>query len=567
METLDQIKSQLSQTLKNDLDISYPPSPELGDLSLALFSLAKASGKNPTELAQETAEKLNKSPKLKTTVKEARAVGPYVNIFLDYNSFTPAVIKSIKKNQGNYGRNQSGKKAGVMIEYSNGNTHKELHIGHLRNIGLGDTINRLLDISGYRSLPVSYINDFGIHVAKTLWYLKNNRKDYQKLIKSVPKDRGYLLGSAYKEATAALAENDTAKEAVGKIMQEIESRKGENYQLWQKTRDWSIKYFQSVYQDLGVKFKKTFYESEVITSGLKTVKELVDKGVLKKSEGAIIADLEKYNLGVLPIIRSDGTALYPVADLALAVKKFRENKIQESIYVVDVRQSLYFKQLFKILQLMGYEQKMTHLAYDFVTLPSGMMSSRSGNVITYHELIAQAKELALTATKDKHPDWSQKKITQTASELAFSTIKFEMLKVSAQKTITFDIKEALKFDGYTATYLQYTHARLMSIGRKAPRAKGRLDYSQLSEPQEKQLLFRLAQYPEMIRHAKDNYDPSEISKYLFELCQLANDYYHAIPIIKSAPQTRDARLELIAATRQIIKNGLELLGIKAINEI
>ncbi len=567
METLDQIKSQLSQTLKNDLDISYPPSPELGDLSLALFGLAKASGKNPIELAQETAEKLNKSPKLKTAIKEVRAVGPYVNIFLDYNSFTPAVIKSIKKDQDDYGRNQSGKKAGVMIEYSNGNTHKELHIGHLRNICLGDTINRLLDISGHRSLPVSYINDFGIHVAKTLWYLKNNQKEYQKLIKSTPKNRGYLLGSAYKEATAALAENETAKEAVGKIMQEIESQKGENYQLWQKTRDWSIKYFQSVYQDLGVKFKKTFYESEVITSGLKTVKELVTKGVLKKSEGAIIADLEKYNLGVLPIIRSDGTALYPVADLALAVKKFRENKIQESIYVVDVRQSLYFKQLFKILQLMGYEQKMTHLAYDFVTLPSGMMSSRSGNVITYHELIAQAKELALTATKDKHPDWSQKKITQTASELAFSTIKFEMLKVSAQKTITFDIKEALKFDGYTATYLQYTHARLMSIGRKAPRAKSRLDYSQLSEPQEKHLLFRLAQYPETIRHAKDNYDPSEISKYLFELCQLANDYYHAIPIIKSAPKTRDARLELIAATRQIIKNGLELLGIKAINEI
>jgi arginyl-tRNA synthetase len=288
---------------------------------------------------------------------------------------------------------------------------------------------------------------------------------------------------------------------------------------------------------------------------------------LIKSDGAIIANLEKYDLGVLPIIRSDGTALYPVADLALAVKKFKENKIKESIYIVDVRQSLYFKQLFKITELLGYKQKLTHLAYDFVTLPSGMMSSRSGNVVTYRELMDESIASAALETQTKRTDWSAKKIKQIATEIALSTIKFEMLKVSSQKTITFDIKEALKFEGYTATYLQYTHARIMSIVKKGRAKKVKINYQLLSEPTEKVLIMKLAKYPEIVLRATEKYDPSEITKYLFELCQNFNDYYHNVQIIKSEAAVKAARLELTKAVGQIIKNGLELLGIKAINEI
>ncbi|MEI7620783.1 MAG: arginine--tRNA ligase, partial [Candidatus Falkowbacteria bacterium] len=352
-----------------------------------------------------------------------------------------------------------------------------------------------------------------------------------------------------------------------RIMKKIESREGQTYKLWQTTRLWSIDYLKEVYKDLDIKFKETFYESEVIADGLKIVDQLFKKGILVKSDGAIIANLEKYNLGVLPIIRTDGTALYPVADLSLAVKKFKENKIDESIYIVDVRQGLYFKQLFKILELMGYKQKITHLAYDFVTLPSGMMSSRSGNVITYRELLDEAINHTISETKAKRADWSDKKIRQIATEIALSTIKFEMLKVSSQKTITFDIKEALKFEGYTATYLQYTHARIMSIAKKGGNQKNKIDYSLLQEPTEKALIMKMAKYPEIVMRGAENYDPSEITKYLFELCQAFNDYYHNVQIIKSEDAVKAARLELTKAVGQIIKNGLELLGIKAINEI
>jgi len=561
MAILQKIKAEIKKAAGFDLDISYPPDSRLGDLSLAVFAVAK--GKNPIEVAQNISRDLNQNKKLKTLVTEIKAVGPYVNLFLNYDNLGSQVLAEIKKEKDRYGQNNSGKRAGIMIEFSNGNTHKEVHIGHLRNICFGDSITKLLSANGYKTIPVSYINDFGIFVAKTLWQYKKNTKHYLSMAGS----QGYILGTCYKDAVSALENDEKAKEETTKIMKEIESRHGEYYKLWQTTRLWSIAYLKEIYQDLDIKFKETFYESEVIASGLKIVEELIKKKILIKSQGAIIADLEPYNLGVLPIIRSDGTALYPVADLALAVKKFQTNKITESIHVVDVRQELYFKQIFKILELMGYKQKMTHLAYDFVTLPSGMMSSRSGNIITYRELIDEAISLAISATKDKRADWSDKKIKQVAAEIALSTVKFEMLKVSSQKTITFDIKEALKFEGYTATYLQYTHARIMSLAKKGGVKKIKVDYSLLKEPQEKTLIMKMARYPEVVMRSAKSYDPSEIAKYLFELCQSLNDYYHNIQIIKSDPKTKAARLELAGAVGQIIKNGLKLLGIKAINEI
>ncbi len=563
MDTLHKIKTEIRQAVGFDLDISYPPTSELGDLSLAVFALAKVKGQNPVILAQEISQNLSQNKELSGFISTVKAVGPYVNLFLNYAHLGKEVWTEIKAAKSKYGQNNSGQKAGVMIEFSNGNTHKEVHIGHLRNICFGDAITKLLAASGYKTIPVSYINDFGIFTAKTLWQYQKNKAHYLAMKGS----QGYILGTCYKDAVSALEGNDAGKAEVTEIMKAIESRQGEYYKLWQTTRKWSIAYLKEVYQDLGIKFQKTFYESDVIAVGLKIVSDLIKKNILVKSDGAIIANLEKYNLGVLPIIRSDGTALYPVADLALAVKKFQENKITESIYIVDVRQELYFKQLFKILELMGYQQKITHLAYDFVTLPSGMMSSRSGNVITYRELMDESIANAIAETKAKRTDWSNKKIEKIATEITLSTIKFEMLKVSSQKTITFDIQEALKFEGYTATYLQYTHARIASIAKKGGAQKTKVDYELLSELTEKTLIMKLAKYPETVLRATEKYDPSEITKYLFELCQNFNDFYHNVQIIKIEKAVKAARLELALAARQIIKNGLELLGIQAINEI
>lgn len=562
---LEKLKVEIKTALRLEQAVfTYPPSPDLGDLSLACFDLAKSQKKNPVELAKELAADFNANSALKAYFLEVKAVGPYLNFFVSPSFLADSVIKEVKSGQDQYGQNQNGVGQKVMIEYSNGNTHKEYHVGHLRNISYGDSIGSLLRVNGYDVVPVSYVNDFGIHVAKTIWNWFQD-KTYEER----PEPKGYLLGRCYAKASQALENNPAGKTEVSVIMKEIESRQGKNYKLWEETRQWSIAYFDSIYKELGIKFAHIFYESEVIDAGLKLADKLFKDGILVRSEGAIIANLEKYDLGVLPIIRSDGTALYPVGDLALASEKFDKYSLDKSIYVVDVRQSLYFKQLFKILSLVGYKQSMIHLPYDFVTLPDGMMSSRTGNVVTYQELKDKIFEKLVAETTERHSHWSVSHIDRVALDLTISTIKFEMLKVSADKIITFNINESLRFDGYTACYLQYGYARLKSIIRKGRFILffGRPDLSRLQENKEKELLLKLARYPEVLRLAAAKYNPSELTKYLFELAQLSNDYYHGINILKAEAGVKKARLALIIAVTQVLKNGFNVLGLKVLEEM
>jgi arginyl-tRNA synthetase len=352
-------------------------------------------------------------------------------------------------------------------------------------------------------------------------------------------------------------------------MKKIEMKKGEEYKLWRKTRQWSIDALAKIYRELGVRFAHTFYESEYVDKGKDIVAGLYAKHILTKSDGAIIADLEKDNLGVLVIIRSDGTALYPVADLALAMEKFKRYKPDRSIYIVDTRQSLYFKQLFALLDRLGYKKEMIHLPYDFVKLPSGMMKSRTGDVVTYEDLRAQLYGQAKQETKKRHPDWPDKQIAAVAEKIIIGAIKFEMLKVSANQIITFDIEKALRFEGFTAAYLQYACARINSIFRKSETEinKMRIDYSLLAEAREQNMIISLAKYPEAVKKAGANYDPSEVAKFIFNLAAEFNDYYQAVPILKAEPAVMRVRLALITSVRQVIVNGLNILGISAIDEM
>jgi arginyl-tRNA synthetase len=589
MNSLEKIKQQIvgaiNQALGKDLvketDLVFPPapkasegksSPELGDLSLPCFDLAKELKKSPIEISLMLA-KLSELSSDRIGIESVKAVGPYLNFVLDKNVLTEELLKDIKNEKGKFGQNQSGKKQKVMIEYSNGNTHKELHVGHLRNICYGDAVSRIIAANGYAAIPVSYINDFGIHVAKTLWALEKFYKE-----KTTSKNRGAFLGEVYVKGSLESENDEAAKKEINQLMAKIESRKGAEYELWQTTRKWSIEQFAQIYKQLGIKFRDTFYESEVIDAGRKLVSQLLKTGVLKESQGAVIADLEKSGLGVLVFLRSDGTALYPVADLPLAAKKFKKYKLDESIYVVDIRQGQYFKQLFKVLELMGYKQKTIHLGYEFLKLPSGMMASRTGKVITFETFWTEAYKRASEETKKRHDDWSDKKIEVVAEKILVGAMKFEMVKVSRTAVITFDIEKALRFEGFTAAYIQYTFARSQSILRKSEvespalpagrrELKVQVKTQNLKEKKEHGLVMKLAKYPEAVKLAGEKYEPSEIAKYLFELAQEFNDYYHEVPVLKAGPETRAARLFLIGAVSQVLSNGLDLLGIETMEEM
>ncbi len=574
MYSLDKIKvnivKQINQALGKKLvqasDLVYPPKPNMGDLSLSCFVIAKKLRKSSVEIAGWLVGEI----RVEGVIIALKSAGPYVNFTINKVGLSKDVLKQIDKIKNEYGQNKSGKNKRVMIEYSNANTHKEYHVGHLRNVCFGDAVNKILLANGYNTVPVSYINDFGIHVAKTLWAYLEFYKD-----KELAKNKGYFLGQIYARSIKELERDPLAKEKVIFMMKKIEKGNGDEYRLWQKTRKWSIEQLDKIYQELGIKFAHIFYESEFIARGMKIVEELYKKRFLVKSEGAIIANLEKYGLDILMFLRSDSTALYPVADMPLAMEKIKKYRLDKSIYVVDVRQSLYFKQLFKVLELLGQKKEMIHLSHEFVKLPAGMISSRAGNVITYEDLRERVLNKAISETKKRHKNWSEKKIKQVAAAITNGAIKFEMIKVSANQVITFDINQALRFDGFTAAYLQYTYARINSILKKADnsltaqtgRQTTEIDFSKLNEQKEYELVMRLAKYPEAVLKAGENYDPSEIAKYLFELTQAFNDYYHSVPVLKAKKEIREARLILITAVSQIIVNGLSLLAIEVVEEM
>ncbi len=565
MYALEKIKqdiaAEISRIIKTEIissDFVIPPQAVMGDLSLPLFSFAKKIARNPIELGTEIATGL----KTNKWAENISLAGPYLNIRLN-NAAQVLLLKDIEKLGPEYGKNKSGAKKRVMLEYANGNTHKEYHVGHLRNIAYGDAVNRILAANGWTTIPVSYVNDFGIHAAKTLWY-------YLQTKAVAPKDnKGYFLGQLYAASTKAIEENPEAKAEVGKIMQGIESKKGDAYKLWKATRLWSIKQMQEVNKELGIDFKVHFYESDFIDAGFKIVKELEEKGILVKSQGAIIANLEEYKLGVLVVIRSDGTGLYPVADLPLTIHKVKKYRLDTSLWVVDVRQGQYFKQLFKVLELYGLKANLQHLPYEFVTLPSGMMSSRSGNVIPYEDLKQEALKKTTQEVSTRHSDWTKKKIENAARILALGALKFEMVKVGAEKIITFDMDSALRFDGYTCAYIQYCYARIQSIKRKAPATwkKLKIDFAQLNDIREKGLIMKLAHFPNVVFASGEKKDPAEITKYLFDLAQAANDYYHAINVLKADQATGAARLSLLHSVAFVIKQGLDLLGIETLEEM
>jgi arginyl-tRNA synthetase len=609
------IAANLSKILNKEITadkLVLPPNPEMGDLGLPLFDLAKETGKNPAELAREIAEKYPAEGEAK-----AKAAGPYLNFILEKKYLAENILAEIAEQKEEYGKNNTPRPSAfaeatadksetpldrgelrnekIVLEFSNGNTHKELHIGHLRNICYGDSLTKILKASGASAIPVSYINDFGIHVAKTLWdldsYVKENLggKNIEDFSEA---ERGYLLGKIYVDASQKEKANPDLTAEIGAWKQKIENREGEEYALWQKTRLWSIANFAAVYADLDIKFQDTLYESELVEEGKKIVEELLAKNILKKSEGAIIADLTEYKLDVLVFVRSNGTATYSVADLALAREKERRYSPDESIVIVDIRQELYFKQLFKILELSGAKEKFLHLGYDFVKLPSGMMSSRTGNVITYQELKEEILNKCVAETKKRHEDWDEEKIKDNAKKIGLGAIKFEMLKVGAKSIITFDIEKALSLEGYTSAYIQYAYARIRSILRKnsplerggelpllggvdAPRGRGGLASrgvltmagENLSETKEIGLIKKMALYPEIVEAAGKSYDPSEIAKYVYEVAQLLNDYYHAVPVLQAEEEIKNARLALLSSVAQVIQNGLALLGIETVEEM
>ncbi|MDD4995252.1 MAG: arginine--tRNA ligase [Patescibacteria group bacterium] len=532
---------------------SAPPNPAWGDLALPVFELAKASG-------EETAAIFKKiqSLKLPAGVERFEIKVSYINFFINAN-FLAHNIELVDKK---FGMSKSGRGRRIMLEFSQPNTHKEFHIGHARNAILGQSIVNILRAAGFKVIPANYIGDTGAHVAKWIWaYTKFHSGE------TPGRDRAKFLSKIYQEASSRAEESEENKKQIAEILQRLESGDPKLARIWKRTRAWSLAEFKNIYKILGIDFDVCFFESEEEEPGKKIVADLLRRGIAERSQGAVIVNLEKYNLGAFLIIRSDGTALYATKDLALAQKKFNKYKIDESWYVVDARQLLYFKQLFKTLEIMGIKSVMRHLAYAFVATPEGVISSRRGEVPSFTDLYALLCAMAEKSTAERHKKWSKKKISNAARAIALAAIKFEMLKTSREKEIVIDPASALAFEGFTGPYLLYSVARINSIFAKSGKSK-KIPWNKLKIALlEKELLLKVMDFPRVIDEAARSAEPAHLVQYLFDLSQKFAEFYHQINILKAAEPERSWRLALSGAVKRVMENGLEILNIETLDQM
>jgi arginyl-tRNA synthetase len=464
----------------------------------------------------------------------------------------------------------------VMVEFSNPNTHKAFHVGHLRSAILGESISRILDFAGYEVVPVNYIGDMGLHVIKWLWNYMNFHAGEQP-----PEDTTRWMGELYAESVRRLEANPELEAQVRELYTRWDRRDPEVVALWQKTRQWSVDHFNKMYALLDIHFDRWFSNSEAEQPGKEVVAELIARGIAEDERpqgGPVIVRIdqqlglqaEKYR--VLVVLRSDNTALYATEDLALAKMKFGEYDLDRSIYVVDVRQSLHFQQVFKTLELAGYAWAVhcEHLPYEIVNLPGNVvMASREGTVVLLEVLIREAIQRAKQEVDKLNPDLTEQQKDAVAFAVGMGALKYPMLARDNVKIFTFDWESALDYTGQAAIYVQYAQVRANSILRKQSTNEIGEQGSDLPlfdytlDPAEIQLVDLISRLPGEIQRAAADLKTLIITNLAYELARAFTEFYTACPVLKAEPAVRASRLKLVASARQAMANLLALLGIIA----
>lgn len=546
--------------------ISEPPNKEMGHFAFPCFGLSKALRNSPVNIANQLLENLIED----TVVEKVSPQGPYINFFIRPQAFGLEVIERILSGEFFKTKLVHAPKK-MMFEYSQPNTHKELHVGHMRNLCLGNALVRMNKYIGHTVIPTTYPGDVGTHVAKCLWYLKYHATEKAP---TNQEDRGPWLGALYSKASNKLEdEKGTDKEGANKaklttILKELEAQKGEYFDLWKETREWSIDLMNKVYDWADVSFDRWYFESEVDTSSLEFVKKLYQEGKLIEDDGAIGMDLKDDKLGFCMLIKSDGTGLYATKDIALAHKKFEEYHLDESFYIVDKRQAFHFQQVFKVLEKLNFPHAKDchHLQYDFVELPDGAMSSRKGNIIPLTDLIEKMESTIINDYLNKYKgDWSDDEIHSTAKIIAGGAIKYGMIRMDNSRKIVFDMNEWLKLDGETGPYLQYVCARIHSLCEKQDYLPaGKVAWNLLKTTQELNLMQKMSQFNDTLVVAASSEKTAMVCSYLYELGKLFNSFYAECSIAKAESEDlKQARLALSKACELTMIQGLKTLGIDA----
>ena len=550
-----------------------------GDYTVVVFPLLRASRKSPEATATELGEKIVAST---PEIRSFNVIKGFLNLSID-TSFWAARFGEIIATE-EYGTAPASGRT-IMIEYSSPNTNKPLHLGHIRNNLLGYSVATILKANGHNVIKVNLVNDRGIHICKSMlaWQLYGGGE--------TPESSGmkgdHLVGKYYVEfdkhykqqvkelmAEKGISEDEAKRTApimlqAQEMLRKWEAKDEEVYSLWATMNGWVYEGFDVTYKALGVDFDKVYYESQTYLLGKSLVEDGLNKGVFfRKEDNSVWIDLEADGLDQKLLLRGDGTSVYMTQDLGTALSRFEENKLDDMIYVVGNEQNYHFQVLKLVLKKLGYEwsDNIFHLSYGMVELPEGKMKSREGTVVDADDLIADMVGTAreMSAELGKLDGVSDDDAAKICEMVGLGALKYFILKVDPKKTMLFDPRESIDFNGNTGPFIQYTHARIRSIMRKAEEAG--IDTSNYTEatllPEEVELVKALADYPTIVRTAGEQFAPSVIAAYAYDLAKQFNGYYHDHSILKEENvAVRSLRLKLAEQVARVIRTAMSLLGI------
>ena len=561
-ETCDKI-------LPEQINIETPPNPEMGDVAFPLFTFAKSFKTAPAKIASDVCARLLENEDIKK-YGMPKAIGPYLNVFLAKGDLASNVLNKVLKEKENYGKTSSLSGKRIMIEFSSPNTNKPLHLGHLRNDALGESISRILKFCGADVFKVNIINDRGVHICKSMIAYQKFGEGKTPESENIKSDR--FVGDMYVAFHKYSQENPEKAEAEAKQML-LDWEAGENKELiglWKKMNGWAIEGIKETYKRTGISFDKLYFESETYLKGKDQILKGLEAGVFYKEEdGSVWVDLAPIKLDKKVLLRSDGTSLYMTQDIGTAISRHKDWPFNQMIYVVGNEQEYHFKVLFYVLKQLGFEwaDDLYHLSYGMVNLPEGKMKSREGTVVDADDLINSLQDEALKKIEENGREKEVGDAAVAAENIAVGALHYFLLQVSPKKDMLFNPKESLSFTGNTGPYLQYMGARISSILRKAETAEGKeklkdgkLNASLLTNESEWELLKTLEDFPEQVARSALRKDPSALTAYLYELSKAFSRFYRDCPILSGEDADLSyTRMELARATKIVLQNAMNLV--------
>lgn len=532
--------------------IEIPPKPEMGDFAFPCFRLAKSYHKAPPMIAQDLKESIGDQAFL----SEIKVVGGYLNFYVDKAQYAQQIIDKYN-NATDYGCSDQGKDKTICIDYSSPNVAKNFHVGHLRTTIIGNSLYKIFSKLGYKVVRINHLGDWGTQFGKLIVAYKKwgsreavEEKGIEELMD--------IYVKFHEEAEKDDSLNDEARAWFLKMEQGNE----EALEIWQWFRDISLKEFMRVYNILGMEFDSFAGESFYRDKTADVIKCLTDDGLLKESQGAMIVPLDEYDMPPCIVAKKDGSSIYATRDLAAILYRKATYNFDRCLYVTGLEQKLHFAQVFKVIELMGndYAKNLVHIPYGLVSLKSGKISSRKGNVIFAEDLLRESINKTTSIIEEKNPDIPDKE--EVAKQVGIGAIIFNDLYNQRIKDVIFDWNKLLNFDGETGPYVQYTYARASSVLRKIGEVPDTIDYTLLTDEASIGLLKEIERYPQVIKDAAERYEPSVIARYSIDLAHAFNKFYHECQINVEDETTKYTRTNVVKIARYIIKDALSLLGIQ-----